>query len=240
MSHNTSDDEMIKNTRNTARFFVETRHISWVLLIATCIWGVYGYLNMPQRKDPEIPVRVAVALTPWPGSSAEKIENLVTRKIEGKIAENAKVTKIESISRTSVSVIYVEIDEKVKDTAAELDDIKLKLDSIRDLPQGAQPINFIKDFGDTAALLLTVASPKVSDVELELRARAVARAITSVRGGALGRATLVVAFPPSINARPLTRIAEEATRSLSDASSDARMIEGPGFLGVDLKTTLSD
>ena len=89
MAHGKSDDEIVKGTHNTARFFVETRHISWVLLIATCLWGVYGYFSMPQRKDPEVPVRLAVALTPWPGASAENIENLVTKKLESKIAENA-------------------------------------------------------------------------------------------------------------------------------------------------------
>ena len=50
--------------------------------------------------------------------------------------------------------------------------VKLKLDAITDLPDGAGPINFVKDFGDTAALMLTVASPKVSDLEVELRAKA--------------------------------------------------------------------
>ena len=107
----TNDKDMIEKTRNTARFFTEQRHISWVLLIAVVLWGFYGYMKMPKRKDPEIPVRIAVALTPWPGASAEKIEDLVTRKLESRIAENAKVKKIESISRTGLSVIYVELVE---------------------------------------------------------------------------------------------------------------------------------
>jgi multidrug efflux pump subunit AcrB len=247
MSHNTSDDEMIKNTRNTARFFVETRHISWVLLIATCIWGVYGYLNMPQRKDPEIPVRVAVALTPWPGSSAEKIENLVTRKIEGKIAENAKVTKIESISRTSVSVIYVELDEKVKDSAAELDDIKLKLDSIGDLPEGAGPINFIKDFGDTAALMLTVASPKVSDVEIGLRANVVQKAIEQLRAQVPvenrdNRFTLVQCFPQAIGQQVTRNGLDLFLRFAREKgfAQDLRPIEGGDFVALDGVSKESD
>ncbi|HEX8618245.1 MAG TPA: hypothetical protein VF911_11720, partial [Thermoanaerobaculia bacterium] len=63
----------IEKTHNTARVFTEQRHISWVLLVAVVLWGVYGYLNMPKRKDPEVPVRLAVALTPWPGVSAEKV-----------------------------------------------------------------------------------------------------------------------------------------------------------------------
>src|ERR1043165_73166 len=170
MSHGKSDQELIKGKHNTARFFVETRQVAWVLLILTCLWGVYGYISMPQRKDPEVQVRTAVALVPWPGASAEKVEQLVTKKVEEQMGANSKVTKIESISRTGLAVIYVELDENLKETGKEFDDIKLKLDSIRDLPSGAGPINFIKDFGDTAALMLTVASPPVSETELAPRA----------------------------------------------------------------------
>src|SRR5713101_5493156 len=103
MAHGESDEQIVAHTHNTARFFTENRHISWVLLIGTVLWGVYGYLMMPQRKDPDIPVKTAVALCPWPGASAEKIEQLVTRKIEEKMAENARIEKLESISRTSLS-----------------------------------------------------------------------------------------------------------------------------------------
>ncbi len=172
MSHGKTDEEIIKTKRNTARFFVETRHVSWVLLIATCVWGLFGYFSMPQRKDPEVQVRTAVALVPWPGASAEKIEQLVTKKVEEQMAANSKVTKIESISRTSLAVVYLELDENLKETGKELDDIKLKLDSITDLPDGAGPINFIKDFGDTAALMLTVSSPKSDETEIALQSQA--------------------------------------------------------------------
>ena len=124
MSHGKTDQEMIQSKRNTARFFVEKRHVSWVLLLATCFWGVYGYIKMPQRKDPEVQVRTAVALVPWPGASAEKVEQLVTKTVEEKIAGNAKVTKIESISRTGLAVIYIELDENLKETGKEFDDVK--------------------------------------------------------------------------------------------------------------------
>ncbi|HWF87432.1 MAG TPA: efflux RND transporter permease subunit, partial [Pyrinomonadaceae bacterium] len=128
MAHGKTDQELIKGKHNTARFFVETRQVAWVLLILTCLWGVYGYLSMPQRKDPEVQVRTAVALVPWPGSSAEKVEQLVTKKVEEQMAANSKVTKIESISRTGLAVIYVELDENLKETGKEFDDIKLRLD----------------------------------------------------------------------------------------------------------------
>jgi multidrug efflux pump subunit AcrB len=240
MAHGKSDADIIATTHNTSRFCVETRHVTWVLLIATVLWGVYGYVSMPQRKDPEVPVRVAVAITPWPGVRAEKIEQLVTKKIEQKMAENARVVKLESISRTSLSVVYVELDKYVNDTGKEFDDIKLKLDSIHDLPDGAGPINFIKDFGDTAALMLTVASPKANEVEIALRAQAVQHAIEQVRAHAQPvlpgeRFTVVYNFPQAVGPR-LIRLGFEAfARYLSDkgVAHDLRLLEGSGFMGLD-------
>ena len=96
MSEHANEHARIARTHNTARFFTETRQISWVLLIATIAWGVYGYWRMPQRKDPDIPIKQALAMVSWPGASAERIEQLVTRKLEEKIGENARVEKIES------------------------------------------------------------------------------------------------------------------------------------------------
>ena len=239
-----SDREIIDKTHNTARFFTENRHISWVLLVAVVLWGVYGYMKMPKRKDPEIPVRIAAALTPWPGASAEKVEDLVTRKLEAKAAENAKVKKIESISRTGLSVIYIELVEGLPETGKEFDDIRLKLDDVsRSLPQGAGPVQFIKDFGDTEALMLTVASPKADDIEISLRAKQIQSAIETVRTGARGsRVTLVACVPQSIDAKSTARLLDTLAHALEarGIGNDARPISGSGFGGIDLATSLDD
>jgi len=140
VAHAHGDHGIDLTKRNISRFFVEQRHITWVMLIGVCVWGVYSYKSMPQRKDPDTPVKTAVAITAWPGVSAEKIEQLVTRKIEEKVAQNANVEKIRSISRTNVSVVYVDLDENFPGSqiGKEFDDIALKLDSIKDLPDGTR------------------------------------------------------------------------------------------------------
>lgn len=247
MSHGKSDSEMIQSKHNTARFFVEKRHVAWVLLVATCLWGIYGYFSMPQRKDPEVQVRVAVALIPWPGASAEKVEQLVTKKVEQQIAANSRVIKIESISRTGLAIVNLELDEKLKETAKELDDIKLKLDSINDLPQGAGPINFIKDFGDTAALMLTVTSPRADETEIAIRSKALQQAIEWERARATtegngSRFTLVLNGPRSMQPRLLRAPIEMFLAFIREknVASDLRVIEGEGFIGFDGQSEKDD
>ena len=93
------------STSNVGRFFVNNRQIAWVALFATLAWGVYGYTNMPKRKDPDIPVRIALAICPWPGISADKVEQLVTRKVEQAVTGNSKVDRVESTTQDNISVV---------------------------------------------------------------------------------------------------------------------------------------
>jgi multidrug efflux pump subunit AcrB len=246
MSHGRSDQDIVAHTHNTARFFTESRHISWVLLLATVAWGIFGYARMPQRKDPDIPIKQALALVPWPGASAERIEQLVTQRVEEKIGENVRVDKIESNTRTGLSAIYISLVEGNYDVPKEFDDIKMKLDSITNLPEGAGPIQFVKDFGDTAALMLTVASPKTAELEIGLRAQALRTAIEQARAGAAHdggtRVTIAHGLPASVSpdaVRPAVDLFVTAAGA-DNLLRDLRVIQGPGFVGVDAETDADD
>src|SRR5215472_4900161 len=124
------------NSRNVAQFFVKNRQIAWVALFATLAWGVFGYMNMPKRKDPDIPVRIALAITPWPGISADKVEQLVTRKVEQAITGNSKVDRVESTTQDNISVVQVRLLDNIKNTQQEFQDIGQRLNQITDLPEG--------------------------------------------------------------------------------------------------------
>src|SRR5215470_14729686 len=253
MAHK-SDAEMMEKGRNTARFFVEHRQIAWILLIGTVIWGWYGYNSMPQRKDPDIPVRVAVAMTPWPGVQAQEVEQLVTRPIEEKIAENSSIHPgtaadygIRSITLPGLSIVYVQLAESVTDTKRQLSDINLKLNALNNqLPQGAGPIQFQSDFGDTAALMLTVASPRLSEVEVAIRARSVQKAVEEARLGLSSskesRVAALYCFPESVSPdtvrRGFTSFSQEAQRD--GIFRDVHPLLRSGFIGVDAATSRSD
>src|SRR5262245_51430225 len=134
---------------------------------------------MQKLKAPYIPVPQVAVVTSWPGQSAERVEQLVTRKIEERVGQNIRVSEITSTSRSGLSVVYAEVDEQLAtDTGKEFDDIKVKLDGLTDLPEGAGPIQFIKEFGETSALMLTVASPPAGDTQLRLLSKEIGDALT--------------------------------------------------------------
>src|SRR5499425_3033284 len=187
MAHENEQD--VQNRRNIPRFFVKHPHISWILLLGVLIWGYFGYTSMPQRKDPDIPVRLGVAACPWPGATAQQVEQYITRRIEDVAAENKTIHPgtdadygIKSISLPGYSFVTIQLDEGITDTKRQFSDINLKLNALNSqLPQGAGPIQFQSDYGDTAALMLTIASPRLSDVEIAIRARSIRKAVEEAR-----------------------------------------------------------
>jgi multidrug efflux pump subunit AcrB len=239
------DNQSILNKHNLARFFTEQRHVAWVALGVALLWGIYGLKNMPQRKDPDIPVRQAMIIVPWQGTSSGEVEQLVTRKIEQAIALNQWVTEIKGTSRTGSAMVQFELSEKGSyDRDKELDDVKIRLDAIHDLPQGAGPIMYIKDFGDTAALMLTVASPPADPAQVAWMSKLVEARIRQVRIGLISpgsRSSLVVVYPKSIDSAQVDReIAWAAPQLVSQhLISDVKLFSGAGFAGADFATNLS-
>src|SRR5262252_201601 len=245
-----SDQELIQHTHNTSRFFVEHRQIAWAALVAVIAWGIYGYFSMPQRKDPDIPVRVAVAACQWPGASAQEVEQLITRPIEQTIAENKTIHPagpgdygIRSISLPGASFVYVQLAENVSDSREQFSDINLKLQALgQRLPSGATGIQFQSDFGDTAALMMTIASPNMDGLEVDMRSRSVEDAIRSARSAA-GKSTLrpisiVYTFPLTLSTTAVTGVTEAFRVSAERAGllQHSRLLTGRGFMGVEAET----
>ena len=243
-----NDQDRIEKTNNAPRFFVEHPQVSWVLLVGVLVWGWFGYHSMPQRKDPDIPVRVAVAFGPWPGANAQQVEQFVTRPIEDAVAENKTIHQgtasdygIRSVSLPGAGYVYIQLAENVSDVKRQFSDINLKLNALNSqLPQGAGPISFQSDFGDTAALMLTIASPKADQVEINIRAQALQSAIRSVRAKRKHTehavpVTIVYSFPRSISPETMLdaeRLFEQRAEQ-QGVLREPQVIQGSGFIAAD-------
>ncbi len=223
---------------NISQFFVTKRPIAWTAMISVLVWGIYAYTMMPQRQDPIIPVVTGVIITPYPGAEAEKVEQEVTRKIERKVAENPAVEHVKSISRPGISIVYVELFETERNAELVWQDIRGKLGEIKDLPVAAgRPTQSVlnKDFGDSVAVMLTISSPPVSDLEIRLRAKSIREAIEAHRKQTpttmpTERWTGVLVYPSTVARSYVVRMGQTLAQSLSEAgmARDVAIIEAPG------------
>ncbi len=256
-THHKSDAEIIATTHNVARFFTEHRQVALILLLATFVWGWYGYHHMPKRKDPDIPVRVAAAQCQWPGATAEQVEQLVTRPMEQAVAQNTTIRppspsdfgiRSHQLSRARRRLHPARRQREGQEK--QFTDINLKLNQLNSqLPRGAGPIQFNSNFGDTAALMLTVASPKVdADGDSRLRAIAIRKAIEATRAAASQECAAAarqrhLRLPAVGGAGPG---AQQSSRAIADIArrngtlKDLHFFEGPGYVGLDASTSFDD
>jgi multidrug efflux pump len=223
---------------NTSQFFVYKRPIAWTLLVASLAWGYYAYRAMPQRHDPVIPIRIATVVTIYPGADAEKVEREVTRKIEQQVSLCEKVEKVRSLSRQNLSVVFVELFDRVKDPEAVWQDLQGRLDSINNLPAvSGNPVRpqLNKDFGETSALMLTISSPKVSDFEIHQRAESIRNALVEFRNGRperfqRDRLTAVLVYPNTVARSYVVWLGHSLLERLTERGliEDGRIVEAPG------------
>ena len=83
-----------------------------ILIILT--WGISSFFTLPRLEDPELTSRVAVITTFWPGADAERVETLITEKIEAELSEIEEIKDYDSTSRAGTSLINIELLDSVE------------------------------------------------------------------------------------------------------------------------------
>ena len=93
-------------------FYRNTRLlILTIILIA--VWGISAYFTLPRLEDPELVSRNAIVKTFLPGADAERVEALVTEKIEDKLTEIDEINSYWSTSRGGSSIVNIELQDTV-------------------------------------------------------------------------------------------------------------------------------
>lgn len=132
---------------NFAKFSIEKNRVVLSILTVVMFLGIVYYLSLSRDSMPPYTVRVANIVTNFPGAGPERIEDLVTDKIEKVAQELPELKEVTSTSRTGLSVVTVELkmDVKPEDLQPVWDRLRRKLDAITDLPEGIEP--FLDDDG---------------------------------------------------------------------------------------------
>ncbi len=85
-----------------------------VLAVALLVVSGLSALNtLPRAEDPIIKNRHASVVTHYPGATAERVEALVTEKLETALRQLDEIKDLTSVSRPGISVINIELKDEI-------------------------------------------------------------------------------------------------------------------------------
>ena len=139
------------------RVALKRLRVTLVSLAALFFFGWMAYGNLPRAEDPGFTIRTAVVTVVFPGASPERVERLVTARIEEEIQQIPEVETIRSSSATGISIVYVEVADEVHDLRAVWDELRRRIDDVSDdLPAEARTPVVNDRFGDVYGTLIAV------------------------------------------------------------------------------------
>ena len=155
---------------NITRFAIEKNRITAVALILLVFVGINTFRTMPRAEDPGFVVRWALIVTFFPGASPERVEMLVTDKLEKAIQEMPEIDTISSESKTGVSIISIMIKENYTEMQPIWDKLRRKVERTRnrgELPEGIIGPMVNDEFGDVFGTIITLTGEGYSYAELK-------------------------------------------------------------------------
>ncbi len=140
---------------NITRLALENNRTTIMVMVAVLLFGIMAYKTMPKDYDPGFIIRTAQVITYFPGASPQRVEELVTDKIEKVIQEIPELDFVSSESRTGVSIVSANIKESYKDMRPIWDNLRRKIETVEsELPEGAQKPTVNDEFGDVYGIVI--------------------------------------------------------------------------------------
>ena len=165
-------------------FALHKTRVALIVAVGILVGGAVTFLNYPSAEDPTITIRAAQVTARYPGMSARRVEDLITRKLEEKIREIPEVENIRSTSKAGLSIITVEVYDRYFDLKPIWQNLRNKMNDVKsELPGGTIGPNVNDDYGLVAvATLMLTASKGFTNAEWRERARKIRNDLFSVSG----------------------------------------------------------
>ena len=121
------------------RFSVAQPVLVNVLVLLILLGGAFCYMTLSQEVMPEVPLKIALIQTSYPGASPEDVEQNVTAPIEDEIESVEGIDYFFSVSVQGRSVIIIQFLEEVQDVGDKVRELQQKTDlADEDLPDKAE------------------------------------------------------------------------------------------------------
>jgi multidrug efflux pump subunit AcrB len=166
---------------NLAKSSIEKNVVTWSLSLVLLVAGWVTFAGLPRLEDPEFTIKEALITTPYPGASAEEVEEEVSDVIEQAVQEMGQLKRVESTSKRGVSVVKAYILDKYSrpEFPQIWDELRKKVgDYQAQLPPGAGPSQVNDDFGDVYGVYLALTGDGYSMAELHEYAKLLQKELT--------------------------------------------------------------
>lgn len=138
----------------------ERRYLALVVLMIVAL-GAAAFTSIGRQEDPTITNLFATIITPYPGASPERVEALVTEKIEAQLRGIPEIEELRSTSSTGISSVNVELSSFISHTRIEQvwSEIRDALsDAAREFPAGVPEPEFDNDRTGAFTLIGAIAA----------------------------------------------------------------------------------
>jgi len=154
---------------NLTQFSIERNRVVLSILAVVMVIGLMFYKTLSRDSMPPYTIRVATVVSSFPGASPERVEELVTDKIEKVAQELPELKNIKSTSRTGLSVVNVELKMEVapEDLQAVWDRLRRKLSTIQGLPNNVRPQLNDDGIGEVFGIAIGITSDGYSYREMK-------------------------------------------------------------------------
>jgi len=161
---------MEKRNFNIIELAMKHKQIAIIITAIFVLFGVFSLLVMPRNEFPEFTIRQGLIIGVYPGANSAQVEEQLATKVESFLYgfEEVNREKTYSISKEGMLIVFVEVNNSVKDPDAFWDKIKFGLSDLKmQLPPQVLALIANNDFGNTSAILLTVQSDSKTYKELD-------------------------------------------------------------------------
>ncbi|MGM7448691.1 multidrug efflux pump subunit AcrB [Idiomarina loihiensis] len=176
---------------NIAQYSMERKTTSWMLFLILLIGGLVALTQLGRLEDPKFTIKQAMVITPYPGASAQQVEEEVTYKLENAIQELSYVDHVKSISKPGLSQITVEMKSIYREEHLHQiwDELRRKINDTKgQLPPGTSEPIIRDDFADVYGVMMAITGPDYSYKDIEHYADFLRRELVLVDG--VGKVTL--------------------------------------------------
>lgn len=154
---------------NLTQFSIEKNRITYTVLAVIILLGVSLYQSLSRDSMPPYTIRVATIVSSFPGASPERVELLVTDKLEKVVQELPELKEVNSTSRTGLSVISVTLKDIVqpKDLQSVWDRLRRKINDVQGLPDNVTPSLNDDGIGEVYGIVVGLTSDGFSYAEMK-------------------------------------------------------------------------